>query len=265
MVTKDSRHQVETETDPLVVHQACAELRFAEGLRRRSEEARGEAAVQEASLLAWLEGARGNVNELRQMTMVPAAELKADPADPALALTLGIWRAAWRLQSELPMLNRGTGQGDSRRPAPAVLGTLNRDVLSFMVQAGAVPLRDVAVPKDPALMASVLRLATSDDAPVLTRTAEVLRLLLTRPLFSQGNIATAFLFAKWLLTTGGVEPTGVALLSHHASQNLKEFAALRERGTPSDWQAFVATSVVEGARAGAEIVRSVQAGRTLDL
>ncbi len=263
-MTTDPQQDAECGAFPPGVHRACAELRFAEGLRRRSEEARGEAAVQEASLLAWLEGVRGNVSELRESTMVPAENLRGDPADPALALALGIWRAGWRLQSELPMLNKGAQRSGLRRPAPAVLGTLNRDVLSFMVQAGVVPLNQVAVPEDPALMADVLRVATSQDVPVLTRTANVLRLLLTGSLFSQGNVATAFLFAKWILTTEGVEPTGVALLSHYASQNLNEFSALREHGTASDWEAFTGASVIDGAKAGAVIVRSVQAGKTLD-
>ncbi len=247
------------------VHRACAELRFAEALRRRSEEARTEASVQEAALLAWLEGARGSASELRELSMRPAKEFEVAASDPAMAVALGTWQAAWRLQSELPPLNEGVATFSQGRSAPAVLATLNRDVLSPLVRSGSIPLEQVAIPQDPATMTRVLQLASGTGGSVLTRTATVLRLLLTQPVFPHGNVATAFLFARWLLMSSGVEPTGVALLSHYASQNPNQFAALREAGTEEQWRAFALASVGQGARAGMIVARSVQAGKPLGL
>jgi hypothetical protein len=48
-----------------MVHAACSQLRFAEGLRRRWREARAEAAIQEAVGISFIEGVRLPAADLR--------------------------------------------------------------------------------------------------------------------------------------------------------------------------------------------------------
>lgn len=243
-------------------HRACAELRFAEGLRRGWERARAEAAVQEAVTLAWMEGARGSATELRAMTMAgKTGEALLPPGDAGAAPMLGIWRAAWESASSLPALNASSGlrAPAAVRPLPAVLAGINRDVCSFMVASGVVPSREVAVPSDPAAVREAIAAAAGGGSAV-GRAASVLQVLLTRRPFSHGNTATAFLFVKWLLSRDGVEPTAASVLSALAAGDPQAFATLLDEGTEARWQAFLAQSLVRGCAAGLQVARSVQAG-----
>lgn len=246
-------------------HRACAELRFAEGLRRGWERARAEAAVQEAVTLAWMEGARGSATELRAMTMAgETGEALLPPGDAGAAQMLGIWRAAWGSVSSLPALNASSGPRarPMARPLPAVLAGINRDVCSFMVASGVVPSREVAVPTDPVAVRDAIA-ATAGGGTAVERAARVLQVLLTRRPFSHGNTATAFLFVKWLLSKDGVEPTAASVLSAAAGGDPQAFAVLLDEGTEAQWQAFLAQSLVQGCAAGLRVARSVQAGVTV--
>ncbi len=242
-------------------HKACSQLRFSNGLRRRWEEARAEAAIQEAVFLAWLEGARGTAQELRQATM-GFLQNQSFEADPALALTVGLWRAAWTIQNELPPLNQKVPQMFRPRPAPAVLATLNREATSWLTASGSVPVHSVALPADPERLQSILKAAGDTTQPASKNAAYVLQQMLSLPLFSHANTATAFLFVKWMLSTRGVEPTGVAVLSYFASQDPNLLPALREDPDLDRWESFLASSLIEGARVGELIARNVQAGQT---
>ena len=246
-------------------HRSCADLRFAEGLRRGWEEARAEAAVQEAILLAWMEGARGSATELREMTMRIRQGWSPDQqTESASAEMLGIWRAAWHLESELSPLNTRDAKVVASRAIPAVLASLNKEICSFLVAAGQMSGEKVAVPQDPGALQRIMRLADDTSLSATTRCAEVLRLMLTEKPFAFGNLPMGFLFVKWLLATAGVEPTGVAILSERASQNQQRFSALMELGSTEQWHRFLLDSLIEGCESGKLIARSVQAGQTLD-
>lgn len=251
-------------------HRACADLRFAEGLRRGWEEARAEAAVQEAVLLSWMEGARGSAAELRELTTAGKSSFQGVASDAGLATMLGIWRAAWGVESALSPLNATSKDAvrQVRRPTPipAMLGTINKEVCSVLAASGHVKTEQVAIAADPASLQQVLRLAGSSQGSATSRAAEILRLMLTQKTFEVGNNPTAFLFVKWLLAQQGVEPTGVALLPLLASQKQQDFSALIrvDSGSPDPWHRFVLLSLVEGCQAGQQIARSVQAGVTLD-
>ncbi|WRS30865.1 hypothetical protein U6G28_04050 [Actinomycetaceae bacterium MB13-C1-2] len=247
------------------VHRTCADLRFAEGLRRGWEEARAEAAVQEAVLLAWMEGARGSATELREMTMrIEQGQSPDEDTEAASAAMLGIWRAVWHLESELPPLNTRDARTTGSRAVPSVLASLNKEICSFLVATGQMSGTKVAVPQEPDVLRSIMRVADDTSVSATARSAEVLRLMLTSKPFAFGNLPTGFLFVKWLLARTGVEPTGVAILSARASQNQQKFSALMELGSTEQWHRFLLESLIDGCASGKLIARSVQAGQTLD-
>ncbi len=271
-------------------HRACAELRFAEGLRRRWEEARAESAVQEAVLLSWMEGARGSLAELREATMIdepwsvgrwvegagsgtyPSDRwTPPESSDPGMALMLGVWNAGWQIESALAPLNAASDTRPPRtsvpRPVPAILAGINRDVCSVMVSSGFLSTEQVAIPTKPQVIQQVLRLVSqSRSASAISRASQILSLLLVEQPFEFGNTPTAYLFVKWFLATSGVEPTGVAVLSLHSSQNQADLGNLVQgnRGGQAGWYRFLCDSLVAGCHAGHQIARSVQAGVTVE-
>lgn len=255
------------------MHDACSRLRYAEGLRRKWAQARAEASVREAVNLAWIEGARTDVAEIRQAVMAveqpslgPATSAVISAMTPAQLLALGIWRAMWGQVSELPELNTGR---QSRaplgrvQPPPALIAGINRDVCSFLVSEGVAPSTGVAVPNNPSAIREAVALiqggGVSGSATV--RAAQVLRALIQGQPFSQGNVAGAFVVTKVMLARQGVEPTGVAVLSRVAAAKPAEFSLLRESGSQKDWIGFMEESVLEGCGEGESIARMVQAGR----
>ncbi len=252
------------------VYVACARLRFAEALRRRWREARGEAAVQEAVNLSLLEGVRITAAQMRELASSSPAEL-----DPKEALAVGLWRAAWDLQESLPKLNIATPERAEVAPLPAVLARINRDVCSYLVTEGHMDGSRVAIPVNPG---DVLKLVevTRSSSPALHKVGVAWQLIAGRGMFEMGSVPTAFLFGKWLLARHGVEPTAVSVLSKWAAVNRQEFLDLvhRTRGTSGaagegdaltpEWTRVVRVCAVEGCSAGEALSRAIQAGRYPD-
>lgn len=246
------------------VHEACSRLRFAEGLRRRWEEARAEAAVQEAAHISFLEGGRVPAEEIRALATQPV-----DDMDPAEAYTLGIWRAAWRVQQSLPALNRRVGGAPKAPLGPAaVLGTIHKDVCSYLVAAGHMGSASVAIPDDPGAVAAVIGAYRDSSVPALDRCSLMWQTMVSRRVFHVGATPTAILFVKWFLATSGVEPTAVSVLSGWAAINRNRYvnAVKGEAGTAQEaqlgelWREITAESLIEGCSLGEGIARAVQAG-----
>lgn len=241
------------------VYAACARLRFAEGLRRRWPEARAEAAIQEASHLAFLEGVRMPLSQLRDLVSAPGV----DAAEPAAAQALGLWAAAWDLQRSLPALNSREAPPGNPAPAPAVLADINRAASTYLVAAGLVSSRQVGFPANPGVLAEVVALSRQDDRPAIVRAALAWRLIASNRLFPVAPHATAAIFAKWMLAREGVEPTGVAVLSRWPARNRSAYGHLVADAGADDaaWARFLSQSLREGCAAGEQIALSVQAGR----
>ncbi len=248
------------------VHAACAQLRFAEGLRRRSAEARAEAAVREATSLALLEGARVAPARLRDIVM--GNEDAPQVVAPDEAVALGAWRATWSLLDSLPALNQPavavSGGGRRRRssvPLPARLAGWHRDLTANMVGVGAAEIDSVAIARDPERWTSLLRFLETDDGSALRLAARGWALLdIERP-FETGGRPLGPLYAKWLLATSGVEPTGVAVISVLASEGPQYAVALEavKEGHWHPWYDFVGQAIIRGCEVGQRIVRQVQA------
>lgn len=245
-------------------HSSCAQLRFAEGLRRRWEEGRAESAVQEASVISWIEGARGSVTELRELTMlIDSSDFSLEQLDAGLYVMLGVWRGAWQVEQNLPALNSRTQKSFGMKPPAAVLAALNRDVCSFLSASKRIPTDKVAVPKNPQSLQRVLSLANSQSETATSRVAGVLQTMLQAELFEFGNLPTAFLFSKWMLARDGVEPTAVSVFSEYAGQNQQKLSELIGTGNTEEWHEFVLLSLIQGCEAGKMIATSVQAGVTV--
>lgn len=242
------------------VHEACARLRFSEGLRRRWREARAEAALREASNLCFVEGLRMPVEDLR---LLVASEVESSGLNPTEAQALGVWRAVWEIEQMLAPLNQAGPGGSVSTPlaVPALLAKINRNVCSYMVAGGFLEAGSVAVPRDPRVLTELLRWVGGSDLPALERVARAWRLIAAERMFEVGSGATAVIFAKWMLAQAGVEPTGVAVLSAWPSQNRSAYlAAAGSDGDAADWDSLVKLCVLEGCAAGEKISRSIQAG-----
>lgn len=261
--------------------QALSALRFHEGLRRRWEAARAEAAIREATALSLLEGARITVDDLRELSMRDAADLARTPLDPAQALALGLWRAQWNLASGFEALNARVRQARRPRPVPALMSGLHRDISSGMVETGLIDAAKVAIPSSPNALRQVIAVLNA-PLPAWVCAAEVCARLRTTPVFTPASSALGATLARWVLVERGVDPTGVAVISAlYALETAQRESALEawrsvslpEVGGPSgtgedealaalgQWYAFFARSVAEGARIGQDIALRVQAGR----
>lgn len=228
------------------LHRACAQLRFAEGLRRGSNEARAEAAVQEAAALSSLLGIQIPPTRIRELTMAP--EQATDPGERA---ALGVWRATWSLLDSLPPLN-ARPERKPPSPWPAVVAGWHRDLNSFLVAAGDIDSAEVGIPTSLTAMRS---LTGGGDATM--RAATVWKAFVDDPPFEYGSVVLGALAAKRILALSGVEPTGVCVLG---------VVAGREPGrvqSEQKWDDFFVQSVIDGCDFGQRIARSVQAGQTL--
>ncbi len=246
------------------VHEVCARLRFAEGLRRRSEEARAESAVQEAAHISFLEGGRVPAEEIRALATTTIGHL-----GPGEAYAMGIWRAAWRVQQSLPPLNARKGRAPTAQPSPAaMLGTIHRDICSYLVAGRHMDSAKVAIPSNPRAIATVIGAYRDSSAPALDRCALMWRTIVREEVFEVGTTPAAILFSKWFLATSGVEPTAVSVLSGWAAANRNRYVEAVQGDADSAqatrlaelWWGIVAQSVIDGCDLGEGIARAVQAG-----
>lgn len=254
---------------------ALSALRFHEGLRRRWEAARAEAAIREATALALLEGAKISVDDLRELSMRDASDLTLGALDPAHALALGIWRAQWNLASSFEPLNARVRGARRPRPVPALMSALHRDISSVMVEVGLMKAREIALPASPHVVREILSVLNA-PLPAWVCAAEVCARLRTSPVFTPASAALGATLARWVLVERGVDPTGVAVTSAlYSLDTVGRESALEAwlAGSSPDtsegeslvalgeWYAFFARSVTEGARIGQDIALRVQAGR----
>ena len=249
-----------------LAHEACSRLRFAEGLRRRSAQARAESAIREASALALLSGARVPPARLRELTMADPNVAPVDSADEAVAI--GAWRATWSLLDSLPPLNERRSAGVStpaRTPLAARLAGWHRDLAASLVDAGLADLGQVTIPRNPQRWQQLRQfLAADTDGSALQRAARAWALLTIESPFAVAGEALGPLYAKWLLAVEGVEPAGVAVISALSNEGPRRAAALEavRAGDWEPWYDFVAQSVIRGCEIGESLVRQVQAGQT---
>lgn len=255
--------------------QSLAQLRFHEGLRRRWENARAEAAVQEATAVSLLEGIRTHIDDVRILSM-------NDPSQKqpiGEALIRGIWQSQWNLASSFPPLNsRGPAHTPQPTPIPALIAGLHRDIASPAFTSGHIPAREVAIPRDPTQMETTVRTIRACQqgiVPAVCAAADLWARLRHHEVFTTASGAVGAGLSRWLLVTRGVDPTGVAVISAWHSlnpeQSLEGQAAWlaaqmsdnegEQHAALAHWCSVFADAVTFGAHVGADIALHIQAGR----
>lgn len=259
---------------------ALTTLRFHEGLRRRWENARAEAAIREATALALLDGARISVDELRTASMEPATPTKQHEEEslpPHHLLAQGIWRSQWNMASQWEPLNaKGPRQPRQTPPLPARIAALHRDVCSALVRAGLMPTQQVAIPTSPHSIHALTAL-TGTTIPAIAQAGEVWARLRCQPAFTIGSGAVGAALAREILVNRGIDPSGIAVISMWHTLNPAESADGLEGWKTAQmmdnsagqaridalahWLATFATALEAGAQEGTDIALHIQAGR----
>lgn len=269
---------------------ALARLRFHEGLRRRWENARAEAAVREATALALLEGARISVDDLRLASLEDARQVTSgfqlDSADfvglgdAGGLLALGIWRAQWDCTTHMEALNvRGARSVKSVQALPGRLAGIHRNVCSPLVAAGLMPAGDVAQPVDLDFIRTGA-LLLRQPLPAVVIAADLWARSRSVPIFTVGSAAVGATLARSVLVEKAVDPSGVAVMSMWHAMNPVESAtglqAWRDaqdmRGDSEQeiraaavslgqWLRVFAWGLQAGAEEGVDIAMHIQAGK----
>lgn len=245
------------------MHEACSQLRFAEGLRRRAAEARAETSVNEAVALARLEGARIQPAVLRVEALSWNNDrLKAVPPD--LAVGLAAWRASWSVIAELADLNPKVPTLNQSLPLRSVMARIHRDYASVLATHGLANPDKIAIARDPERLSQILAAASEPGQNAVLRAARLWALMVIDEPFEVGNSVVGILGAKFLLAQDGVEPTGVSVLTLRAATRQGEYQQALGAARGGDWDSwveFVQKSVIGGCDEGTKITRRVQAGR----
>lgn len=245
------------------VHQACAQLRFAEGLRRRWAQARAEASVQEAHALATALGVRVEVGALRRVTL----ERSCAELPPDLDYARSIWQATWRIASLLSDLNATNPTPPVKATPIQILAGLHKDACAALVRAGKMSLNEVANPQNAGQF-----LAEQQDLEAQLRRGEITGLdvvaqtwaqLAVGSLFAREAEVVAVNYAKWQLASLGIEPTGVSVLAQWRCEQPQVYQltlAAWQAGKRKPWHDFVGDSLVRACEVGLRVARQVQAG-----
>ncbi len=258
------------------VHEACNQLWLAPGLRRSWRGARAETALLEAWNLAKVEGVVLPLERMRELVVQAPGPVSVEEAQ-----ALGLWRASWSLLEQSPPVGPQPAAVPSL-PAPALVGTINRDLCSHLVAGGHFPSEQVAMPQHPLRLGQVREAAGNVARDGLEVAAEVLALLAGGDVFPMASQSTGFLFAKRYLLDRGIEPTGVAVLSSWAAQNPVPYQDLVHRtqaelaeqndgevgpisaGLLSNWQYVLGASLIAGVGVGLEVADKAARGELMD-
>ncbi|MGN8244842.1 Fic family protein [Cellulomonas soli] len=268
--------------------QACEELRWHEGYRRRWREVRAEATVRCAQASAALDGARLPVEAVRALAvglsdgalLGATGHVGADRPDAVGAVVLGALRAGAGVELLMPAL----GGRDRAVPLPwaqvltrlhtaAVGGRLDADLVGRVRPAGVAPtdLRGLGTAPEgeevPARLELLGRTVAATSAPALVVAAVAHGELLALRPFAAGNGVVARAVGRLLVTSRGLDPTGSLVLERAWAQqpNLYLSAAAQfATGTPEGvgaWLLTCAQAVVGGVAEARAVADAVLAGR----
>lgn len=260
---------------------ACTQLRWHEGLRRRIPEAAAESRVRGAAASALLEGAepagsQGSVGLVRDLVR-GALPWDARAQDPVWQVLTGTVRAT--------MATEHLGAAQLRSPAQvtAALHTAATSELLPVSQVGRPRMAgqdcrewtDLGPAPDAqelrarlALVHELIAAVSSGRAPTLLVAAVVhAEIIVSRP-FVLGNGVVARALERTVLRVGGLEPTGVAVAEvGHADRAGTDYRgalgayATGERDGVRLWLLHCAEAVQRAAAEGVLVADAVRAGR----
>lgn len=260
--------------------QACEELRWHEGFRRRWREVRAEATIRTAQASAAVDGARVPLDTVRAVAVGARPAPLGDRPDAVGAVVLGALRAGSAVEHLMPalggrdrstppplaqLLTRLHAAAAAGRVDPAHVGRVRPDGVEAtdLRGLGAAPGgADVAARLD--LLA---RTVTATTAPALVVASVVHGELLTLRPFVAGNGVVARAAARLLVTTRGLDPTGSVVPEAAWAQQPQPYLAAAARfatGTPdgvASWLVACAQGVVQGVAEARSVADAVLAGR----
>lgn len=266
----------EVETALNVAREACTQLRWHEGLRRRAPEAAAESRVRGARASAEVDGARSEDAVVR--SLIIGATAWPEPLDPTLAVIRGAVQATAEAEHVGRILTTSPRQALARlhtAAAEPLVAAGDRDQLG-RPRGDGVPCAEFAdlgeAPRSVGArltgVVDLLEQAGRPGVPVLLVAALVhAEIAVVRP-FVRGNGLVARAVERALVHAGGVDPTGVSVpeSGHLRRSGAPYLGALSaySGGTREGielWIKHVTAAVVDGATEGERIATAVRAGR----
>lgn len=254
--------------------EACTRLRWHEGLRRRTPEAAAESRVRGAWASAELDGARSTAAIVRDL-MRGARERNPDP-DPSERVIHGAIAATAETERLAPLVRSAPSQALARLHTAAAAQLVDDRSQLGRPRLGDEGCRELAdlgpAPTGPELrrrldgIGELLR--SAGDAPALLVAAVVHAEIATVRPFVVGNGLVARALERVLLTSTGLEPTGVAVPeAGHGDEGGPAYLgsltgyALGGREGVLLWLRHCGDAVVAAAEEGERVAQSVRLGR----
>ncbi len=260
--------------------EACTELRWHPGLRRRTEPARAESVVRAARASAALDGADIPLDRVRGLVAAQAdrssgataTASRTDPVDAVVVRALRVTAAAAEIGGRL---TTAPAQALARLHLAAAPADSDPSVVGRPRADGAPPreLLDLG----PALSGPDLARRLDQLSGLLVAPGPVATLVLAAVLhgelltlrpFPSSNGLVARAASRAVIVDAGLDPTGVAVpevgLAARGAGHYVGAAAAYASGTADGvaaWLRFWADAVVIGAREGALVADAVLAGR----
>lgn len=248
---------------------ACTRLRWHQGLRQRTAQARAETTARAARASAALEGAELPVEVVRDILRGAASA----PDDAVGRVVSGAVRATCEAQALRSVIRTAPLQALARLHTAAAAGLLDPSSVGRPRSPGEEP-RDLPGPAPQGaelaerLDALAALMAGPADVPALVVAALVHgELVAIRP-FVAGSGVVARAAARAVIVDRGLDPTGVAVVeTGYAARGLPAYAGALAgyvSGSPqgvAGWLVFCAAAVEHGAAQGAKVADAVLAGR----
>jgi len=243
--------------------QACTQLRWHEGLRRRVPAAAAESRVRGARASAALDGAEMDLDVVRDL--IRGATAWPQSPGPLEAMLQGAVRATAETEHIRAMVVTAPSQALARVHAAAAGHLLPQSQVGRPRQAGEISLEFSDL--GPAPDETIVRQRLSGISEILLRTKDAPAV---RP-FVRGNGLVARAMERAVIQASGLDPTGVAVaeLGHGsaaAGGAAAYLGALAAYGSGSPrgvalWLTHCAQAIVVGADEGGRIADSVLLGR----
>jgi len=256
--------------------QACTQLRWHQGLRRRIPEAAAESRVRGARASAALDGAEMDLDVVRDL--IRGATAWPLSPDPLEAVVQGAVQATAETEHIAALVVSAPAQVLARVHTAAAGHLLPEPQVGRPRQAGEIsreftdlgPCPDEVTVRE-RLSGIVELLLCAGDAPALLVAALVHAEIATVRPFVRGNGLVARAMERAVIQAGGLDPTGVAVVelghsSAGAGGSAAYLGALAAYGSGSPrgvalWITHCAQAVVAGADEGGRIADAVLVGR----
>lgn len=252
--------------------QACTQLRWHQGLRRRIPAAAAESRVRGARASAALDGAQTDLDMVRDL--MRGARAWPNPPDPLQATLQGAIQATAQTEHIRALVASAPSQALARVHAAAAAHLLPESQVGRPRRAGEVCLEfsDLGPSPDETIVRQRLSgivdllLCARDSQAVVVAALVHAEIATVRP-FVRGNGLVARAMERAIIQFSGLDPSGVAVVEvGHRDAGAAYLGALAAYATGSSvgvglWIRHCAGAVVAGAEEGGRIADAVLLGR----